>query len=292
LVGTIGKRKKSMPIFDTHCHYNLEPLFSEVNGWQFHWQNAQSRGVTHSVVVGTSPETSQIALDISAQEKNLYASVGIHPTEWHWQDTQETINSQVSDIEVLASQTKVVAIGEIGLDYYRLDKEDPTFVKYRENQLASLQQQLGIAIKHSLPVILHVRDIDIPEEPVTHNAYWDIITVLKEMWPAGQPFILHCVSGPLNYVKQALELGAYVGVAGNVTYPSADHIRHIVTTAPVEKLLLETDAPYLAPVPHRGKVCEPHMIADTETFLRTEMNVDVETIYQNALGLFGQHSTE
>jgi TatD DNase family protein len=275
-----------MPIFDTHCHYNLEPLFSESAGWQAHWKNAQEHGVTHSVVVGTSPETSLVALDIAAQEPNLFASVGIHPTEWHWQDTEESISELTLAIATLVSKPKVVAIGEIGLDYYRLDKEDPTFMKYRENQILALKHQLSIAIEHKLPVILHVRDTDISEEPTPHNAYWDIISTLKEVWPKGKPFILHCISGPMNYLKQALELGAYIGVAGNISYSSAHHLRELVKTTHQNKLLLETDAPYLAPLPHRGKVCEPFMITHTEQYLRSDLGIDTSELYHNALALF------
>lgn len=264
-----------MQIIDTHCHYNLEPLWPE---WQKHWVSAQASGVTHSVVVGTNVTTSRQALEIAASEANLRVAVGIHPSEYQEQlETPATFDNQqvsLTEIDTLASQAKVVAIGETGLDYFRLPDDQALQTQIKAAQQAAFEGHLVLAKKHDLPVIVHVRDVG-------EAAYWDVLALLKKH-SLTQPFILHCVSGPIEYVKQALDLGAYLGLAGNLTYKTADHLRSIAKIAPADRLLLETDAPFLPPVPHRGQTCEPWMIAKTALFLQTELGLNLDQLHANS----------
>lgn len=266
-------------IFDSHCHYNLEPLLTN---WQSHWHQAQQKGVTNCLVIGVNLESSEAAVRIAATEPRLWAAVGIHPSEWQ-EHPQLDLATCMTALQKLVTQSKVVAIGETGLDYYWLKNNNPQVKKLQQ---ASVTAHLELAAKAQLPTILHVRDQEIPETETPGNAYWDMLAILAQHKTETQNVILHCVSGPVNYLQQALQLGAYIGVAGNVTYKNADQLRTLVKMTPSEKLLLETDAPFLPPQDHRGKTCEPWMIAETAEYLQSNLGIDLERVYQNAIKLF------
>lgn len=250
------------PLFDTHAHYNLEPLWPN---WQTHWQKAQAHGVVGSIVVGTNLTTCARALEINSLEPKLKVALGIHPSEW----TQEAtlVEANISKLEELVSgadTSALAAIGEIGLDYYWLNKGNHS--EAQKKQIKRIQQQafraqLELAAHANLPVILHVRDQDELETPTSGNAYWDTYEIIKERPPAK--FVLHCFSGPTAYLEKMIDLGAFIGVDGNITYPSAHSLREKIKLVPSEKILLETDAPFLAPQKFRGQVCEPYMIEET-----------------------------
>lgn len=267
-------------IFDTHVHYNLNPLLPS---WDTHWQEAQKHGVTKSLVVGVDISSSTQAQKIAQSESHLFAAVGIHPHEAdQTQDSKFTDQLQTYEqqLSVLVTQEKVTAIGEVGLDYFRL-KKDQASIKQMQRELFGLQ--VKIAQKHQLPLVIHVRDQETPEEQTTGNAYWDTLEILKNNLGHHQTFILHCVSGPIHYIKEALAMGAYLGVAGNVTYKSAEHIRQLVSLAPPEQILLETDAPFLPPQNHRGQVCQPWMISQTAQYLTDNLGCDLDQIWRNSL---------
>lgn len=266
-------------IFDSHCHYNLEPL---AQNWQHHWQQAQDKDVQKSVVIGTSIETSQLAIKIANSEKNLWAAVAIHPIEYN--DPQTETNESLENLvktnlqqieELLSAHSKIVAIGETGLDYFHLQSfPEEAKQKIVMAQKTSLRQHIEVAQHHQLSLILHVRD-------VTEQAYWDTLQILEEKNYQGK-FVLHCVSGPTAYVHKALQMGAYLGAAGNVTYKNAEHLRDLVRFAPPERILLETDAPYLPPQAYRGQTCEPWMISQTAAFLEQELTLSPQVTWQNA----------
>lgn len=272
-----------MQIFDTHCHYNLEPL---VKNWQEHWQAAQAAGVSQSMVVGVNYETSLTAVEISQAAENLYAAIGIHPTDWSENPGQD-VNSEIEKIAQLLLKTKtenspIKALGETGLDYYWLPDNGQIF---QEQQKKSLRDHLKLGLEHTLPVILHVRDKTTPEQPTEGNAYWDLISILSEFQSLPK-LILHCISGPLAYLKKSQEYDVFVGVAGNVTYPSADHIRSLVLHIPDHRILLETDAPFLPPQTYRGQTCEPKMISKTAEFMESFKPGSTQLAFENALNLF------
>lgn len=246
----------------------MEPFYGE---WQRHWQTAQDQGVVKSIVVGADVASSQRAIEISDVDQNLYAAVGIHPDTW--QNSQDF--SAIEEIGQLVPHRKIVAIGEVGLDYFHIDGDRETVIAV---QKTAFQKQVQLAMKHNLPLILHVRDKQ-------EQAYWDTLEILKKE-KFTQKFVLHCVSGPREYVQQAVEMGAYIGIAGNVTYKNADHIRGIVTATPTDRLLLETDAPFLPPQEFRGQICEPWMIVKTAEFLEKELRISLESLVRNALTVF------
>jgi TatD DNase family protein len=276
-------------IFDTHCHYNLSPLKEH---WKDHWALAQSHGVTGSILVGTEYESSRTACAIAESEPALFAAVGTHPenyqalvTGWlqgSWNEEREFDGVVLQDVEQarLLLSEQVVAIGEVGLDYFRLPEEGKERSMVIALQQESFAAHLELAIEASLPAIVHVRDR-------TSNAYFDALEIIKARSAQDTPVILHCISGPLEYLHAALELGVYVGVAANCTYPKADLIRSLVAATPPDRLLLETDAPFLPPQAHRGTTCEPWMIAETAHFLESELSVNLEQCYQNSLAVFG-----
>lgn len=243
-------------IIDTHCHYNMEPLYAD---WRTHWQKAQENGVVRSIIPGTDLETSRRAVEIAEQDPALQALVGMHPGLIV--ETSPVLEEVVQEFERLLASEKVVGIGEIGLDYFHTTSEDE-----RAQQRVWLAAQLELATKYSAPIALHVRDKESPEERVAGNAYWDTMSALEAAEFSGE-FILHCVSGPVSYVTQLVAQGAYVSFAGNLTYPKAQAIRDYLKLVEPNKILCETDAPFLPPQQFRGQVCEPWMIRHTAEFL-------------------------
>jgi TatD DNase family protein len=267
-------------IIDTHCHYNLNPLLTD---WQQHWSRAQQHGIHKTIIVGADLVSSKQGLLIAEQDNNLFAAVGIHPDV----ALDANLAEQLSQLEKLANQKnkKLVAIGEIGLDYFHF-AADSDRAKAINLQQQLFQSQLELANQLQLPAIVHVRDRELPAEPTSNNAYWDTLQLIKEHYLLAKPFVLHCVSGPTNYIKQAVDLGAFIGIAGNVTYKNAFNIREIVQLTPSDRLLVETDAPYLPPVPYRGQTCDPWMITETVKYLVENLGVDEAQLQQNAINCF------
>jgi TatD DNase family protein len=254
--------QSAQQIVDTHCHYNLEPLYPE---WQQHWQKAQEHGVRRSIIPGTELETCRRAVEIAEQVSELQALVGIHPGSVT--ETTESLSEVLEELEDLLQSEKVVGVGEIGLDYFRIAADDS---EERESQKAWLRAQLQLAERYAAPVVLHVRDKEIPETPTGGNAYWDTVQALEETGFSGE-LVLHCVSGPLAYVQQMINKGAFVSFAANVTYPNAHAIREALRLTPRNKMLVETDAPFLPPQEFRGQLCEPWMIQRTAEFLQEQI---------------------
>ena len=282
-------------IIDTHCHYNLEPLSTDV---PTQWQTAQKHGVDRAIVVGTNVETSELALAIAEDHTHLFASIGIHPevgTELEKTTSEEELllhTAQLSiGLETLFKKhqhnPKLIAIGETGLDYYRLKHKGAKRERVIATQQLLFKQQLALASEQQLPLILHVRDQISRTE---HTAYHDILELLQDHARLHKlpTLILHCVSGPLDYIEAVLSLGGYIGLAGNSTYDAATEIRNIIAITPPDRILLETDAPFLAPTEYRGQVCEPWMIAQTAAFLQEHCQIDLATIQANTLRVFPQ----
>ncbi len=246
---------------DTHCHLN-HPDFAQ-DATQV-WQRAQQAGVHHAIVVGYDLVSSESALRIAQQLTGCWASVGIHP-----HDAVQCDDHALEQIASLASHPSVVAIGEIGLDYYRnLSPEDA--------QHRALEAQIQLALRWQVPVIIHCRD-----------AYDDLLDILKRYPLRG---VLHCFSGELHHARRALDMGWYLGIGGVVTFKNAHTLREVVRIAPLERLLLETDAPYLAPMPHRGKRNEPGYIPLVAQTVASVRDVPLEEVAvvttRNAFSLF------
>lgn len=214
---------------DTHCHLNHPDLYAE---WHAALFRAQQSGVQRLILIGYDLESSRRAVELAEQSDALYATVGIHP-----HDAAQCDTDSLQTLRELAAHPRVVAVGEIGLDFYRN-------LSPREAQYEAFHAQMQLAQSLSLPVVIHCRE-----------AYEEVLSILAQ-YPAVQG-VLHCFSGTAEQAQQGLELGYYLGIGGVVTFKSAESLRAIVRDMPRDRLLLETDAPYLAPHPYRGKRNEP-----------------------------------
>ncbi|KXK50445.1 MAG: putative DNase [Chloroflexi bacterium OLB13] len=229
------------PMIDTHIHLNFDAYDEDRDAVI---ARAAAAGVARCINPGVDLETSRAGIDLAAAYPGvIYAAVGYHPNS-----TAGFARAWLEPIRALASSPGVVSIGEIGLDYY-WDKSP------KPDQFAAFEAQLELAAELNLPVIIHNRE-----------ASEDVIRIL-ESW-AGElsgtlreaPGVLHSVSAPAELVERALAAGFYIGFTGPITYKNADQTRRIAAAAPLERILVETDGPFLTPVPHRGKRNEPAYI--------------------------------
>jgi TatD DNase family protein len=215
-------------LIDTHTHLTMKKYTKDLDAVL---SRAREAGVRAMVTVGVDVDSSADGAHLAHEHPDIYASVGVHP---HDADTVD--DYIISYLGELAARPRVVAIGEIGLDFYR----DLSPRRVQEEVFA---RQLGLAAEAGLPVIVHDRD-----------AHRRVIEILRsEKTSCG---VMHCFSGDLNLARQALDLGLYISFAGSITY-NGRKAGEIIRKAPLDRLLVETDCPYLAPVPYRGKRNEP-----------------------------------
>ena len=210
-------------IFDTHAHYTDEQFSADLDELLISMN--KDGFVSEIITCGTDIESSKQCISLAKKYPFIYAAVGYHPEEFTRQDLD------IPALKELICQG-VVAIGEIGLDYY-WNKEN------KDKQKMGFISQLNLAKEFNLPVIVHDRD-----------AHADTLEILKEHKPKG---VLHCFSGSTEMAKEIIKLGMYIGVGGVVTFKNAKNLPEVIDAIPMEKILLETDAPYLAPEPFRGK---------------------------------------
>ncbi len=241
-------------IFDTHCHYTAQ----EFPDREILLSQLPEKGVAYAMQACVDLTDAEQILALSAQYDWLYASVGIHP-----ECVPEGIPADAGErLRTLAQQEKVRAIGEIGLDYH-YDGYD------REAQIALFRMQLELAKELALPVIVHCRD-----------AVSDCMELLKMYRPAG---VMHCFSGSAETAKEVLALGMYIGFTGVLTFPNAKKARRALEVVPKERLVLETDCPYMAPVPFRGKRCDSSMIVHTAQAAAEVMGLTAEEVLAQTL---------
>ena len=210
---------------------------------------AREAGVRTMVAIGNGdgPPHLDAGIRLAGKYPSMYATVGIHPHEAKLAD-----ESAYQQLEQLARHPKVIAWGEIGLDYHY--DHSP-----RETQRSVFSRQMELAAAAKLPIVIHCR----PSEG-SDNAWEDCLGLIRDQWAAtGLGGILHCFTGGWLQAKQALDMGFMISFAGNLTYPKAQQIRAAALEVPLDRLLIETDCPYLAPVPHRGKRNEPAFVLDT-----------------------------
>ena len=252
-------------LYDTHCHLNAEELLPELNLWI---QKATQVGVHHMNVIGWDERSSMKAIELSQQYPQCHAVIGVHPVN----DALENIR-QLDFIKRYAKTNKIVAIGEIGLDYYW--KKDPLD---HQRQQTLFVQQLNLANQLQLPVVVHCRD-----------AYEDVLRILELNRPQYGG-VMHCYVGPTPLIPSFIKCGMHLSLGGPITYKKNDHLRTMIASIPLERLLIETDAPYLSPEPYRGKTNHPANVIETFNTIvkhRTESAEMIHTtIYENSLSLF------
>ena len=248
-------------LIDSHCHLDF---YTEPGDLAAVLANARAAGVDHllAVGIGDGPDTMHRALDIANSHPHVYASAGIHPQEAH-----QATPDNLAKLKILLDDDKVIALGEIGLDYYHLDNPDiPT-------QHAAFVAQIKIAAAARKPILIHCRTSELatPQAKERYGpakAEHDLLTLIAEHWaPHGIPGVMHCFSGDLAHASRSLDLGFYLSFAGNLTYPRSTAIRDAAAFAPAERILVETDAPFLAPIPHRGQRNEPALVVHTAAYL-------------------------
>jgi len=236
-------------IFDTHAHYTAD-AFDEDRDELL--SSLPSKGIKYVMLAASSVETSEQNIDISNRFDYIFSSVGVHP-----ESVDETDNDYLKTLEKLASHEKVVAIGEIGLDYH-YDGYD------RDLQLKFFEEQLVLAKKLNLPVIVHSRD-----------ATEDCMNLLKKHKPNG---VMHCFSGSTETAREIIALGMYISFTGVITFKNARKAIEALQVIPMDRLMLETDCPYMAPEPFRGKRSDSSMIANIAKKIAEIKNITAQEV--------------
>lgn len=227
---------------DSHCHLNYKGL---VEDQQAVLGRARAAGVDRMLNISTRASEWDEVIGLAEQEDDVMASVGIHP---HEADLHPDVHADM--LVERAAHPRVIGIGETGLDYY-YDHSD------RERQRQSFRSHIAASRETQLPLIVHTRDAEA-----------DTLFILDEEMGKGRfPALIHCFTASRDFADRVLELGLYVSLSGIVTFKNARDLQETARSVPLDRLLIETDAPFLAPVPHRGRTCEPAFVADTAAFL-------------------------
>ena len=260
-----------MKLIDSHAHYDDTRFREEFEGGR----DAALRlsfdaGVEAVINVATKRKNILTTLELADQYDNVYAAIGYHPNDCQELEEKE-IENELSFVEKMLSHKKVVAIGEIGLDYHY----DGTM---KERQHYFFEKQIETALRHDLPVIVHDRD-----------AHGDSLEIVKRY--KGVKGVFHSFSGSAEMARELLDLGWYISFGGPVSYKNANCVKRAAATVPLDRILIETDCPYLPPVPHRGKINYSAYMFHTLTALAEAMGHDKETVakatVENTKKLFG-----
>lgn len=229
-------------LVDSHCHLNYEGLVDDQPGVL---ARARAAGVATMLNISTREREWDAIVGLAERESDVWASVGIHPHE-----ADDHAHIDTAKLIEAARHPRVIGIGETGLDYY-YDHSD------RARQQASFRAHIAAARETGLPIIIHTRD-----------AEEDTAAILREEMARGAfTGVIHCFTASDAFADVALELGLYISISGIVTFKNAKALQATAARLPLERLLIETDSPFLAPVPHRGRPCEPAFVADTARFL-------------------------
>jgi TatD DNase family protein len=238
---------------DSHCHLNYKGLAEEQPAVL---ARARAAGVTTMLNISTRASEWDDVLAVAEREPDVFASVGVHP---HDADTHADVETET--LVARAAHPRVVGIGESGLDFY-YDKSD------RDRQRASFRAHIAASRETGLPIIVHTREAEADT--------YDILE--QEMGKGAFPGVIHCFTASRDFADKALALGLYISISGIVTFKNAKDLQETAAALPLDRLLIETDSPFLAPVPHRGRPCEPAFVADTARFLAGLRGESVEAL--------------
>lgn len=238
---------------DSHCHLNYKGLVEDQAGVI---ARASAAGVTGMLNISTRESEWADIVAVATRAPNIWASIGIHP---HEADSHPQIDT--AKLVSAAKHERVVAIGETGLDYY-YDHSD------RARQRASFRAHIAAARETGLPLIVHTRDAEADTAEI----------LADEMGKGAYSGVIHCFTASQSFAETALALGLYISISGIVTFKNARDLQASAALVPDDRLLIETDSPFLAPVPHRGRPCEPAFVADTAQFLADLRGVPVDTL--------------
>ena len=251
-------------LVDTHCHLDMNEYATDLDEVL---QSATRHGVKRIITIGVNPPSSQAAVSLAERISNIFATVGIHP-----HDARQATPDNLRRLADLATNRRVVGYGEIGLDYVK--NYAP-----REVQLRAFAEQLRLAVELGLPVVIHDRE-----------AHEDVCRLIKEAGPFPRGGVMHCFSGNLRLAETMIDLGFLISIPGVVTFANAHALHEVVRTIDLQHLLLETDGPYLAPVPCRGKRNEPKLLLFTAQKVADLKMIPLDEVAQattaNAVRLF------
>lgn len=244
-----------MTFTDTHCHIHEESYA----GGESAYRQALDQGIGRMIVVGTDAKSSQEAVSFAATHERAWAAIGLHPHDAHDGIAQLAALRDILESSAKnPASTKIVAIGEIGLDYFYNNSP-------REQQIEMLRAQLALAIEHNLPVLFHVRE-----------AFVDFWPIFDEF--PGLRGVLHSFTDTISTMETTLTKGLFIGVNGIATF--AKDKQELYRAIPIDKMLLETDAPYLTPVPHRGKVNEPALLKHVAEHIANLQSISLQELSQ------------
>jgi TatD DNase family protein len=279
-------------LVDTHAHLDFPEFAGDLEAVL---RRAKDAGVSRIIAIGTTLQSCRNAINFAERHPEIYAVVGIHPTSVSGEQ-----GDFISELRHLADHPKVVAIGETGLDYHHL----PSSLRKQEiseaafgaasmetiesdlhddaemtSQMIAFEQHLELAATKAKNVVIHQRD-----------AWEDTLKILRP-YSGHLHGVFHCFSGSLEQAQEAIDLGHYISFTGIVTFKNTEDLRQIAALLPSERIMVETDAPYLSPVPHRGKRCEPAFVRETATAIAKIRNLTFETFSglttENAERFFG-----
>lgn len=259
------QRKIGVMYIDSHCHINFPELAARLP--EVFSRMAENR-VTHALCVSVNlPEFPEV-LAIANEHEHIYASVGVHP------DYEETPEPTVDELVKLSDHPKIVAIGETGLDYYRLEGD----LEWQRNRFRT---HIRASRATGKPLIIHTR-----------SASEDTIRLMREEKAGtdvgGAGGVMHCFTESLEVAEAAMAMGFYISFSGIVTFKSAKELQAVASAVPLERMLIETDSPYLAPVPHRGKVNEPGLVCHVAEFIAKLKGIPLEVVARQTSDNFFQ----
>jgi len=256
-------------LIDSHCHLEYEGLVEDRQGVL---ARAREAGVGGFLNISTRESEWEQVVGTAERESDVWASVGIHP---HEADAHEDLGRDV--LLAATEHARVIAIGETGLDYYYDNSA-------RATQRDLFRMHIGVARETGLPLIIHTRDAEA-----------DTLAILEEEMGKGAfPALIHCFTASAEFGRKVLDLGMTISLSGIVTFKNAKELQDVARDVPADRLLVETDSPFLAPVPHRGRKCEPAFVADTARFVAGLRDQSFEQLAEqtsaNFFNLFGKAS--
>ena len=234
---SLAEKTQKIELIDSHCHLDMEAYEQDL--YQV-IEQAIEAGVSEIITIGINPTSSQMAVQLAEHYPSVYATVGIHP-----HDADRVNENDYKEIAGLAGHKKVVGYGEIGLDYAKL-------YSAKDTQQQVFIRQLSMAKEFGLPVIIHDRD-----------AHQDTLRTLRQAGPFPAGGVMHCFSGDMALADQVLDLGFFISIPGIVTFKNAVSLQQVAREIPLQSMLIETDGPFLAPIPYRGKRNMPHLLSHT-----------------------------
>lgn len=236
-------------MLDTHCHINDPMLINEVDQVV---NNFLSAGVKKVICIGCCPNSNKDVIALANKFESVYCAVGVHPD-----DCDKYVEAELEEL-LINRNNKLVAVGEIGLDYYHT-KEN------KQKQIEVFESQIRLAIKHKLPIVIHCRD-----------AFGDMLEILKKYAPFKYGAVMHCYSGSVEFADILIKMGLKISFTGTVTYKNALKVQEVAKNLPLDSFFFETDSPYLTPTPYRGQRNEPKHVKEIYKFVADLRGITIE----------------